>query len=164
VGSLTDWINQLKTEADAANECSREWMSRDIESMQDVDWLTPKVIAKLKHEGSAQDEGYDARSVWQAVAAATWLRNGGTRFSPSESVAASLILTRQQPGAIHLPYQTQLIHLPVGFMPSPVVGAYEGMILVARLTPTKIYTINCTARGGVVCDQGHDIRRHRRRV
>lgn len=148
MGSLTDWINTLKTEADAANEISRELLSRDIEAMHDVDWLTPTIISRLKHEGSAQDEGYDTRAVWQAVAAATWLRNGGTRFCPSESVAASLILTRQQPGPIHLPYATQLIHLPAGFMPSPVIGEYEGMILVARLTPTKIYAINCTSRGG----------------
>jgi hypothetical protein len=116
--------------------------------MQDVDWYTRIFIAKTKHEGLPQDDGLDTRLAWQSVAAATWLRNGGTRFCPSESVAASLILTRQQPGAIRLPYQTQLLHLPVGFMPSPVVGEYEGMILVTRLTESQIYTIACTSRGG----------------
>lgn len=148
MANLSDWINELKTDADAANEVARELRSRDVEAMHDVDWLTPAVIEKLGHDGSPQDSGRDTRSVWQAVAAATWLRNGGTRFCPSDSVAASLILTRQQPGAIHLPYPTQLIHLPVGFMPSPVIGEYEGMILVARLTESKIYTISCTSRGG----------------
>lgn len=155
MGNLTNWIDELKSDADAVNAVAREFRSRDIESMQDVDWVTPAVFAKLDRDGLPEDwdglvrdRGRDARTVWQAVAAATWLRNGGTRFCPSESVAASLILTRQQPGAIHLPYQAQLIHLPVGFMPSPVLGEYEGMILVARLTASKIYAINCTSRGG----------------
>lgn len=131
-----------------ANAAARELFSRDIESMQDVDWFTHTFIAKTKYNGLPQDNGLDSRIAWQSVAAATWLRNGGTRFCPSNSVAASLILTRQQPGAIHLPYPTQLIHLPVGFMPSPVLGEYEGMILVARLSPSRIYAINCTSRGG----------------
>jgi len=148
VGVLSDWIDHLKTEAHGLNDVCRELASRDIESMDDVDFLTPAVIKKLRDAGLAQDDGYETRAVWQGVAAATWLRNGGTRFCPSESVAASLVLTRQQPGAIHLPYPVQLIQLPVGFMPSPVMGSYEGMILVVRLTPSKIYTINCTARSG----------------
>lgn len=148
MANLSDWINELKSCADVANEAARELFSRGIESMQDVDWFTRAVIAKNDRIGLPQDNGLDSRIAWQAVAAATWLRNGGTRFCPSDSVAASLILTRQQPGAIHLPYQTQLIHLPVGFMPSPVLGEYEGMILVARLTPSKIYAIACTLRGG----------------
>ena len=148
MGHLSDWINELKHCADIANGHARKLFSRDIESMQDVDWFTRTIIAKNGRIGLPQDNGLDARVAWQAVAAATWLRNGGTRFCPSESVAASLILTRQQPGSIHLPYPVQLIHLPVGFMPSPVLGDFEGMILVVRLTPSKIYTIACTSRGG----------------
>lgn len=148
MANLSDWINELKSCADVANKTARELFSRNIESMQDVDWFTRVFSAKTKHSGLPQDNGLDARIAWQSVAAATWLRNGGTRFCPSDSVAASLLLTRQQSGPIHLPYQTQLIHLPVGFMPSPVLGEYEGMILVARLTETKIYAILCTLRGG----------------
>jgi hypothetical protein len=148
MGNLNDWINELKSSADIANGTARQLFSRDIESMQDVDWFTRAIITKNSRVGLLQDNALDARVAWQAVAAATWLRNGGTRFCPSDSVAASLILTRQQPGAIQLPYQVQLIHLPVGFMPSPVVGDFEGMILVTRLTPSKIYAIACTSRGG----------------
>jgi hypothetical protein len=162
VPNLSDWINELKACADVVNEAARALLARDVESMQDVEWFTPALIAKNNRVGLPEDQGLDTRIAWQSVAAATWLRNGGTRFCPSESVAASLILTRQQPGTIHLPYQTQLLHLPVGFMPSPVVGEYEGMILIARLTPSQIYTISCTRREGsyatrvMVFDDGVD--------
>ncbi len=143
---IYEWVEELKTCARVANSVTGDILGRPVIDMSDADLVTRAFIAKTGMSGIVIDQGLDSRLAWQSVAAATWQANGGARFCPSESVAASLVLTKQQPGRINLPLRAQLLQMPKGFMPSPVDGEYEGMMLIARLNETMIYVLSYVAR------------------
>lgn len=148
MGGVASHIEDMKTTAELADGATEVMFGRPVASMSDCDAVAKAFSLRSAHSGLIKDDAFDARIAWEACAASRWIQQGGTRFCPTASVAASFVLTKQTPGELHLPYEAIVVQLPKGFMPSPVVGDYEGTMLITRLPNRMIYVNSFVVRGG----------------
>lgn len=132
------------------NECAdvvEALLGRPVTSMKDLDEAVAAFVARSRRNGLPPSDGLDSRIAMTATAAAAWRRSGGARFEVSESVAASLVLTREATVETRLPLPAFMVHLPRGYMPSRIDGEFEGTILVVDCGNGYMFASANTERG-----------------
>lgn len=140
--SVAKHIEDMTAEADLLEEI----LGRPPVHMGDAARAVPTLSARAARAGLPADAALDRRIANRATAAAIWRRSGGARFEISDSVAASLVLTKAPPGAPRLPLAAFLIHLPRGYMPSRIDGEFDGTMLVVR-DGERLFVSNYINRG-----------------
>ncbi len=144
---IRDHKEQLRIVADDANGAAQVLLGRDINQGGDIPIIAHAYAIRGQHVPGGS-RGLDERIGTRAAMAALWKASGGATFVLSESVAASIALTKTPREAMRLCLPAFLIEVPSGYMPSVVAGSFPGAVLVSR-GPGKMVFADCFVdRGG----------------